>query len=429
MFAKDADDHRRIRGVVSREFSTKRTDRLRPALERAAADLCDAIPTGVDIDIWDAYAYPFAARVACQMVGIPAEDSDQAAAWAFDLARAFFPFMSPERRSRAERSAVELLAYMDDLLARRRREPADDLISILAADEVAEQLSVAEIRALAANMVFAGLEATAKGVSTGTYLLVSQGRLARLAEHPDSIPTAVLEVLRFAPPAQRRPVRAPRDGVPARTAARRTGRVGEYRRCMSRCRRYENPDEFDIDRKPGKQLAFGAGAHDRLGANLARLGLGIASASPARRHPGLEVVDGEGTVERDDQGLRGHRPPPRRRSTRALRWSRSRRQRTHRAEPEEAEREFRILIDGEWVAAESGETFSCVDPFTEAPGGGCRSPARRTSTGRSGPPGGRSIGGWPQNGFRPAPRCCTAADHNVENADALASSSRERQAR
>ena len=104
--------------------------------------------------------------------------------------------MSHERKLRAERSAGEMLAYMDDLLARRRREPADDLISILAADEIAGQLSVEEVRALAANMVFAGLEATAKGVSTGTYLLVSEGRLATLAERPDSIPTAVLEVLR-----------------------------------------------------------------------------------------------------------------------------------------------------------------------------------------------------------------------------------------
>ena len=306
MFAKDADDHRRIRGVVSREFSTKRTDRLRPALERAAADLCDAIPTGVDIDIWDAYAYPFAARVACQMVGIPAEDSDQAAAWAFDLARAFFPFMSPERRSRAERSAVELLAYMDDLLARRRREPADDLISILAADEVAEQLSVAEIRALAANMVFAGLEATAKGVSTGTYLLVSQGRLARLAEHPDSIPTAVLEVLRFAPPAQNVARFAPHEMV-CQHVQLRAGQVVSAN-IVAACRdarRYENPDEFDIDRKPGKQLAFGAGAHYCLGANLARLGLGIAFASLARRHPGLELVEGEGTVEWDYEGFAG----------------------------------------------------------------------------------------------------------------------------
>ena len=306
MFAKDADDHRRIRGVVNREFSIRRIDRLRPALERAAADLCNAIPAGVDVDMWDAYAYPFAARVACQMVGVADEDTDQAAGWAFDLARAFFPFMSSERRARAERSAVEILAYMDDLLARRRREPADDLVSMLATDEVAEQLSVEEVRALAANMVFAGLEATAKGVSTGTYLLVSQGRLATLAQRPDSIPTAVLEVLRFSPPAQNVARFAPQDMV-CQHVQLNAGQVVSAN-IVAACRdprRYDNPDELDIDRKPGKQLAFGAGPHYCLGANLAKLGLGVAFESLARRHPRLELVDGTGNVEWDYEGFAG----------------------------------------------------------------------------------------------------------------------------
>jgi cytochrome P450 len=306
MFAKDADEHRRIRGVVNREFSTRRTDRLRPGLERAANDLCDAIPTGADVDMWDAYAYPFAARVACQMVGIPEEDADQAAVWAFDLARAFFPFMSPERKARAERSAAEMLAYMDELLARRRREPTDDLISILASDDVPEHLTVEEIRALAANMVFAGLEATAKGVSTGTYLLLSQGQLATLAERPEAVSTAVLEVLRFAPPAQNVARFAPHDMV-CQHVQLRAGQVVSAN-IVAACRdprRYDNPDEFDIDREPGKQLAFGAGPHYCLGANLARLGLGIAFETLARRHPGLELVDGTGNVEWDYEGFAG----------------------------------------------------------------------------------------------------------------------------
>jgi cytochrome P450 len=306
MFAKDAEDHRRIRGVVAREFSTGRINRLRPALESAATELCDAIPTGVDVDMWDAYAYPFAARVACALVGIPVEDANQAAVWAFDLARAFFPFMSTERRSRAERSAVEILAYMNDLLARRRREPAGDLVSILATDEIASQLSAEEIGALAANMVFAGLEATAKGVSTGIYLLVSHGRLAALAERPESIATAVLEVLRFSPPAQNVARYAPDDMV-CQHVQLKAGQVVSAN-ILAACRdpkRYESPDELDIDRKPGKQLAFGAGPHYCLGANLARLGLGVAFENLARRHPRLELAGGDGGVEWDYEGFAG----------------------------------------------------------------------------------------------------------------------------
>ena len=134
----------------------------------------------------------------CTMLGVPLEDSGRTATWGFDLARAFFPFMSPERRQRAEQSAVEIRAYMDALLAERRRQPQDDVISMLASAETASVLSPAEVQALACNMVFAGLEATAKGVATGVYLLLAHGKLAELSARPDAVETAVLELLRLA---------------------------------------------------------------------------------------------------------------------------------------------------------------------------------------------------------------------------------------
>lgn len=306
MFAKDAEEHRRIRGVVTREFSPKRVDRFRPQLERAATELCDAMPAGQTFDFWPAFAVPYAARVACMLVGIPEADSGMAAAWAFDLARAFFPFMSPERRVRAERSAVELLAYMDDLLARRRAEPADDLVSLLVSDEVAGQLSPDEIRALAANMVFAGLEATAKAVCTGLYLLVSHDQLRTLAEHPDAIPTAVLEVLRFSPPAQN-VARLAADDMVCQDVQLHAGQVASAN-IVAACRdpqRYTNPDELDVAREPGKQLAFGAGAHYCLGASLAKLGMAVALETLAARFPDLALTDGDGHVEWDYEGFAG----------------------------------------------------------------------------------------------------------------------------
>ena len=97
MFAKNAEDHRRIRGVVVREFAPKRVERLRAELEQAAGELCDGIPAGGAFDLWAAFAEPFAARAACALVGIPVEDAPRASDWAFALARAFFPFMQKER--------------------------------------------------------------------------------------------------------------------------------------------------------------------------------------------------------------------------------------------------------------------------------------------------------------------------------------------
>jgi hypothetical protein len=305
MFAKNADDHRRIRGVVVREFAPRRVDRLRADLEQAAADLCDGFPVGAPFDCWTTFAKPFAARVACALVGISAQDADRAAAWAFDLARAFFPFMNAERRTRAERSAVELLSYMDDLFAQRREEPADDLVTLLANGDACANLSADEVLALAANMVFAGLEATAKAVATGTYFLIANGQLAALAADPETIPSAVLEVLRFSPPAQNVARFAPIDMV-CQDVAIRAGQVASAN-IVAACRdprRYKNPDELDITRHAPKQLAFGAGPHYCLGASLAKLAMEIAFETLSSRFPTIALA-GDGGVEWDYEGFAG----------------------------------------------------------------------------------------------------------------------------
>lgn len=305
MFAKDSDDHRRIRGVVLREFSPKRAERFEGALGDIADRLADRITPGQPFDLWSTFAKPYAARVAATLVGIPDEDADRAAVWAFDLARAFFPFMSPEQVTRAERSAVEIQRYMDDLLAQRRADPQDDLVSMLVTEEVEQSLSADEIRALACNMIFAGLEATAKGVATGTYLLLANDQLGRLAAEPELAASTVLEVLRFSPPAQN-VARLAGDDMVCQDVALRAGQVASAS-IVAACRdprRYTNPHEFDVARAAGKQLYFGAGAHYCLGASLAKLGLAIAFETLARRFPDLEL-HGDGAVEWDYEGFAG----------------------------------------------------------------------------------------------------------------------------
>jgi cytochrome P450 len=306
MFAKDAEDHRRIRGVVAREFSPKRVDRFEPELRQIAEKLSGRITPGEQFDLWTTFAKPYAARVAGLLVGIPESDADRAGEWAFDLARAFFPFMSSDRVARAERSAVEILRYIDGLLELRRHDPADDLVSMLATDEVAALLPPDEIRALAANMIFAGLEATAKGVATGVHHLVTHGQLARLANEPDLVQAAVLEVLRFSPPAQNVARLAGEDMV-CQDVQLTAGQVASAN-IVAACRdpkRYTNPDELDLTRPSTKQLYFGAGAHYCLGASLAKLAMGIAFDTLATRFPDLAVVEGDGHTEWDYEGFAG----------------------------------------------------------------------------------------------------------------------------
>jgi cytochrome P450 len=306
MFAKDADEHRRIRGVVHREFTPKRVERFGPALRDVADRLADRIRPGEPFDLWTVFAKPYAARVAATLVGIPEEDADRAAVWAFDLARAFFPFMSAELVARAERSSVEIQDYMAGLIAARRADPRDDLVSMLVTDEVEAALSEEEIRALACNMIFAGLEATAKAVTTGVYQLVTHDELTHVADSPALSATAVLEVLRFAPPAQH-VARLAGDDMVCQHVQLHAGQVASAN-ISAACRdprRYDDPDTLDIARVAGKQLYFGAGAHYCLGANLAKLGMGIAFETLARRHPGLSLVGDDGDAKWDYEGFAG----------------------------------------------------------------------------------------------------------------------------
>jgi len=306
MFAKDNEDHKRIRSVMTKEFSPRRIERLRPAIEDIADGLIAALPSGTSFDLVERYAIPFSAQMVCAMLGVPLADADRAAVWGFDLARAFFPFMSPERKERAERSAVEIRAYMDDLLAKRRAEPKDDVISMLASADTAAVLSPAEVQALACNMVFAGLEATAKGVATGAYFLIQHGKLAELGSRPELVDTAVLELLRFAPPAQNVARLAPVDMV-CQDVALKGGQVVSAN-VFAACRdpkRYANPDELDLARPAGKQLPFGAGAHYCLGASLGRLGLGIALQRLAQQCPNLRLAEGDSGVGWDYEGFAG----------------------------------------------------------------------------------------------------------------------------
>jgi hypothetical protein len=292
MFAKDADEHRRIRNAVAHDFTPRAVEVHLPAITAVAQRLCDRLDEVDETDLWTSFAVPFAARVACHIVGIPERDADRAAVWAFDLVRAFFPFMSPERRDRAQQAAVEFVGYVDDLFASKRREPADDIISCLANETDEHGLSPAEARALGANLVFGGLEATAKSLSTSVYHLLEQNKFAELGRRPELIPAAVLELLRFSPPGQSVARLVPAD-LTCQDVALKAGQVVSAN-LVAACRdpkRYRDPDVLDFGRETTKQLNFGAGAHYCLGANVAKSALGVAFETLAVRFPEMSLVD------------------------------------------------------------------------------------------------------------------------------------------
>jgi cytochrome P450 len=286
MFGKDGEDHKRVRSAVAREFTPRAVEHYRPEIEQFASTLADRLAVAREVELWSGFALPLAARAACRVVGIPPDDADRVAVWALDLVNAFF-FMSAERRARAELAAVEFAAYLDELLRSKRDAPGDDVTSKLVAHDGRHDLTYEETRALVANLVFGGLEATAKAITTGVFHLLHENQWSALVEAPELAGHAVAELLRFAPPTG--VARFAGEDLVCRDVPLHAGQMAilDLEGACRDARRYTDPDTLDLSRDTGRQLAFGAGAHFCLGANLAKVVLETGFRTLVTRFPAL----------------------------------------------------------------------------------------------------------------------------------------------
>jgi cytochrome P450 len=302
MFGMDGEEHKRLRGSVAREFTPRAVEKYRNDIERFASDLADDM--NGTVELWSAFALPLSARSTCRVVGVPIEDSDRVASWSPDLVNAFF-FMSQESALQAEAAAVEILPYLDDIMRLRREAPGDDVMSKLVATDAAHDLTYDETRALVANLLFGGLEATAKVITTGTFHLLHENRWHALVESPELASHAVAELLRFAPPTN--VARFAREDLVCQDVQLHAGQLVllDLSAACRDARRYRDPDNLDVTRESGRQLAFGAGAHFCLGANLAKLVLEVAFATMASRFPNLRFTSTADDIEWDFETFEG----------------------------------------------------------------------------------------------------------------------------
>jgi cytochrome P450 len=288
MFGKDGDAHRRLRRPVSAEFTPKAVERYRSDIDRFATELAAAFDG--EVELWTQFALPLSARASCRIVGIPESDADMIGRWGVDLVGAFF-LMSPQMRDRAEAAAVEFSNYLEAHLDSLRAHPGDDVASRLLRSDADHDLAHLELRALVANLVFGGLEATAKAITTGTHNLIVEGQWDALVARPEMVAHAVSELLRFSPPIG--PARVVTQDATLRDVPLHAGQMAVLD-VASACRdprHYDNADALDITREPGRQLAFGAGPHFCLGANLAKITLESAFATLTHRLPGLKLSE------------------------------------------------------------------------------------------------------------------------------------------
>ncbi|MGA5450671.1 cytochrome P450 family protein [Streptomyces umbrinus] len=297
----DPPDHTRIRRLVGRAFTTRRVEQLRAPIRRTADHLLDALGAHGGTDLIAAYAAPLPITVICDLLGVPDGHRRDFRAWTDVLVAP-----DPARPQAAKEAVVAMLGFFTQLLADKRKEPADDLLSDLIAvrDESgstgndragSDRLSEDELMSLAFLILFAGYENTVQLIGTAVLALLQHpDQLAALRADPTRLPAAVEEFVRYDGPALLAIRRFPLEDV---TISDVTVPAGEtvllsLAAANRDPRRFPDADRFDLGRDATGHLALGHGIHYCLGAPLARLETEIALAALLERLPDLKL-DGD----------------------------------------------------------------------------------------------------------------------------------------
>jgi cytochrome P450 len=297
MLTADPPLHTRLRRLVSKAFTPRMVEGLRPRIQQLVDELLDGVQARGRMDVIRDLAYPLPVIVISEMLGVPPEDRDRFKHWSDEIIGALNgPFAPEETLQRARASANELAAYMHGVIEERRREPRDDLMSgLIAAEEQGQILSEDEMLATAMLLLVAGNETTTNLIGNGMLaLLRNPDQMRLLRDDPSLIPTAVEELLRYDGPVQG----TGRVATEPMEIDGHTIETGTAVLCMLAAAnrdpaQFERPDELDVRRHPNEHLAFGDGIHFCLGAPLARAEGQIAFQSMIERlrDPRLETED------------------------------------------------------------------------------------------------------------------------------------------
>jgi pimeloyl-[acyl-carrier protein] synthase len=296
MLDRDPPDHTRLRSLVSKAFTPRMVELLRPRIQGIVDGLLDRVASAHSMDLIEDFAYPLPVVVICELLGVPVEDQERFRGWGLDIARGLDAILLPPDSEVAQRSAASrraLTQYFRELIAERRTAPRADLLSgLIAAEERGDTLSEEELLATCTLLLIAGHETTVNLVGNGTLALLRHpDQRRRLRENPELIGSAVEELLRYDGPVQRT-ARIPSEDVVI--GGRTIGKgemvlpfIGAADRDPAH---FPLPDRLDITRADNRHIAFGWGIHFCLGAPLARVEGQIAINTLVQRLPKLALA-------------------------------------------------------------------------------------------------------------------------------------------
>ncbi len=293
-------DHTRLRSLVSKAFTPRTVERLRPKIVALVDGLFDQIVPGVVTNVMDAIAFPLPANVISTMIGVPESDWPRFRTAVGAATALIEPIVPDDVMERGLAAQMELDGYFHELVALRRRDPRDDLLSqLIAVEEGSDRLSGRELISTAILLFAAGFETTTNLIGNGLYaLLTHPDQLERLrsdlvrGQHDAVIRTAVEELLRYDSPVQFDGRQAFCDleiaGVKVPALSQVVTVLGAANRDPEH---FSHPDELDLRRDEGPPLSFANGIHFCLGASLARAEGQVVFGRMLERFSTIELTD------------------------------------------------------------------------------------------------------------------------------------------
>lgn len=284
----DGADHRRLRNLLNPFFTPRAVDRWRPVMRRWIGRLVDDLDGATSCDVVARIAKPYPALTISSVMGAAEQDAVKLDGWSSWIQRQFDGPSLMTERARIEQACEEFYVWCDALLARRRGDPGDDLLSVLiAAEEEGSRLSDVELVHLVLNVLIGGVDTTQAQLSQALRLFSEHPeQWELLRREPDRVPAAVQEVLHHLPitPFTARILTAEVEFRDVRFPAGTVVMVSSF----TGNRDGAGSPDFDITAERGTRLlTFGAGIHYCVGSNLARAELEEALTYLGPRMPGL----------------------------------------------------------------------------------------------------------------------------------------------
>jgi cytochrome P450 len=303
----DPPDHTRLRTLVSKAFTPRMIEQLRPRIQQITDELLDAVQERGEMDLIAEFAFPLPITIISDMLGIPVEDRQPFRAWTQTIVQS--QGAGPEKAEQGRVAEEQFVGYIRTLIAQKRIHPDNDLTSgLVRAEEQGDSLSEDELISMIFLLITAGHETTVNLIGNGTLALLEHPeQMSMLRADPDLLPSAIEELLRYTSSVSLSAARWAREDV---SIHGQVIRKGEVVRCALLAantdpQQFADPVALNILRQENTHVAFGKGIHFCLGAPLARVEGQIAIGTLLRRMPQLQLArDPEQLIWKEGGSLR-----------------------------------------------------------------------------------------------------------------------------